>query len=118
MLLDTLINQKILVIDELEASLHPDLIKHFILTFIVNSRNAQLIATTHFRELLQEKDILRPDIIWFTERKKDQSTDLYSLADFDSSVIRKTSSYYNAYKIGKLGAVPNLRSYYLDLDAN
>ncbi len=117
-LLDTLINQKILVIDELEASLHPDLIKHFILTFIVNSRNAQLIATTHFRELLQEKDILRPDIIWFTERKQDQSTDLYSLADFDSSVIRKTSSYYNAYKIGKLGAVPNLRSYYLDLDAN
>ena len=47
-----------------------------------------------------EKDILRNDAIWFTEKKEDGSTDLFSLADFDSSVIRNTSSIYNAYKIG------------------
>ena len=52
----------------------------------------------------------------FTEKKKDGSTDLFSLTDFDSSVIRDTSSVYNAYKIGKLGAVPNLGDYYINLE--
>jgi AAA15 family ATPase/GTPase len=104
----------IVTIDELESSLHPDLLKHFLLTFLVNSKHSQLIATTHYRELLMEKDIIRNDAIWFTEKKEDGSTDLFSLADFDSSVIRNTSSVYNAYKIGKLGAVPNLSDYYID----
>ncbi len=107
--------KKILPIDELESSLHPDLIKHFLLTFLVNSHEAQLIATTHYRELLMERDILRNDAIWFTEKKEDGSTDLFSLNDFDSSVVRNTSSIYNAYKIGKLGAVPKLNDYYLNL---
>ncbi len=109
-------NEWILPIDELESSLHPDLLKHFLLTFLANSTKSQLIATTHHRELLMEKDIFRNDVIWFTEKKKDGSTDLFSLSDFDSSVIRNTSSVYNAYKIGKLGAVPNLSDYYIDLE--
>lgn len=109
-------NERIVTIDELESSLHPDLLKHFLLTFLVNSKHSQLIATTHYRELLMEKDILRNDAIWFTEKKEDGSTDLFSLADFDSSVIRNTSSVYNAYKIGKLGAVPNLSDYYIDIE--
>lgn len=108
--------ESILPIDELESSLHPDLIKHFLLTFLVNAHGSQVIATTHHRELLMEKDILRNDAIWFTERKGDGSTDLYSLADFKASVIRNTSSIYNAYKIGKLGAVPNLKDFYLGLE--
>ena len=103
-------------IDEIEYSLHSDLLRHFLLTFLVNTKNAQLIATTHHRELLMEKDILRNDAIWFTEKKEDGSTDLYSLSDFDSSVIRNTSSVYNAYKIGKLGALPNLDDYYIDTE--
>ncbi len=109
-------NEWIVPIDELESSLHPDLLKHFLLTFLANSTKSQLIATTHHRELLMEKDIFRNDVIWFTERKKDGSTDLFSLSDFDSSVIRNTSSVYNAYKIGKLGAIPNLSDYYIDLE--
>ncbi len=116
-ILSIIINERsILPIDELESSLHPDLIKHFILTFLVNSKHSQLIATTHHRELLMEKDILRDDVIWFTEKRDDSSTDLFSLADFDSSVIRKTSSFYNAYKIGKLGAVPNIDDYYIEFE--
>ena len=116
-ILSLIINEKsILLIDELESSLHPDLIKHFLLTFLVNSKESQLIATTHHRELLMEKDILRKDAIWFTERKEDCSTDLFSLTDFDSSVIRNTSSIYNAYKIGKLGAAPNLNDYYIEFE--
>ncbi|MRT93664.1 ATP-binding protein [Ancylomarina sp. 16SWW S1-10-2] len=116
-LLDMLIHNEIIFpIDEFESSLHPDLLKHFLLSFLVNSKKSQLIATTHLRELLMEKDIFRNDAIWFTEKKDDGSTDLFSLDDFDSSVIRKGSSAYNAYKAGKLGATPNLSDYYLDLD--
>lgn len=114
-LLDLVIRKdSVLPIDELESSLHPDLLKFFILVFLVNSTNSQIIATTHTRELLMEKEILRNDVIWFTDKKSNCSTDLYSLADFDSSVIRNTSSIYNAYKAGKLGAKPNLTDYYLD----
>lgn len=105
----------ILPIDELEASLHPDLLKHFLLSFIVNSKNSQLIFTTHSRELLIEKDILRQDIIWFTEKKDNHSTELYSLSDFDTKTLRKESSMYNIYKSGKLGATPNLKDYFMDI---
>ena len=116
-LLDLLIRKnKILPIDEVESSLHPDLLKYFLLTFLTNSKHSQLILTTHFREFLLEKDIFRNDMIWFTERKEDSSTDLYSLDDFNTSVIRNTSSVYNAYKIGKLGATPNLGDYYIELE--
>ncbi|MEZ4884288.1 MAG: ATP-binding protein [Chitinophagales bacterium] len=116
-LLDLMIrNETIFSIDELESSLHPDLLKHFLLTFLVNAKHSQLIATTHLRELLMEKDIFRNDAIWLTEKQEDGSTDLFSIADFDSSVIGNTSSVYNAYKIGKLGAVPDLGDYYIDLE--
>jgi len=116
-LLDLLISKpSILSIDEFESSLHPDLLKHFLLSFLVNSKKSQLIATTHLRELLMEREIFRDDSIWFTEKNENGSTDLFSLADFDSSVVRNTSSVYNAYKVGKLGATPNLSDYYLDID--
>jgi hypothetical protein len=116
-LLDLLVNkQTVFLIDEFESSLHPDLLKHFLLSFLVNSKQSQLITTTHLRELLMEQDIFRKDVIWFTEKKEDGSTDLYSLDDFDTSVIRKNSSIYNAYKAGKLGATPNLSDYYLNIN--
>lgn len=118
-ILDLLIRKShIFLIDEIESSLHPDLFEHFLLTYLVNSKQSQLIATTHLREFLMRKDMFRNDAIWLTEKKEDGSTDLYSIADFDSSVIRNTSSIYNAYKIGKLGAVPNPGDYYIDLEDN
>ncbi len=97
-------------IDEVESSLHPDLIKFFLLNFLNKTQGipTQMILTTHFRELLMEKELIRRDIIWFTEKRKDGSTDLYSLADFNSLDIRKENSYYRAYKLGKLGAIPIL----------
>ena len=99
----------IIPIDEIEASLHPDLLKYFLELFLLYSHpESQLILTTHSRELLKEMDILRHDILWFTEKKEDGSTDLFALTDFNSNVIRDTSSIYNKYKLGKLGAVPNL----------
>ena len=108
-LLTALIKGKILSsIDEIDSSLHPDLMKHFILTFLANAKQSQLIVTAHNLFFLEDKDILRKDAIWFTQKRENGSTELYSLADFDSSIFRKNASFINAYKIGKLGAKPNL----------
>jgi len=105
------------LIDELESSLHPDLFQHFLLSFLVNSKKSQLLATTHNREILNNKDIFRNDAILIADKDNVEcATELYSLADFDTSVIRDTSNIYNAYKIGKLGGTPNLRSYYIDIE--
>lgn len=103
-------------IDELEASLHPDLYIQFLLSFLVNSKNSQILATTHNREILDNKDVFRNDAIWFTNKSENCSTELYSLADFDTSVVRNTTNILNAYKSGKLKGKPNLGDYYIDLD--
>jgi len=113
-LLEALRANKVLFIDELDSSLHPDLLNFFISIFIVNSKRAQLIVTVHNRELLDDKELCRSDSIWFTEKQKDGSTELYSVADITG--IRKDASYEGLYKSGKFGATPNLGSIYLDLD--
>jgi AAA15 family ATPase/GTPase len=100
-------------IDEIETSLHPDLMKHFILTFLANAKQSQLILTTHNISFLDEKEVFRKDVIWFTQKKADGTTELYSLADFDAATFRKNASVINAYKIGKLGAKPNLGNIFI-----
>lgn len=112
----TIKNSSIFPIDELESSLHPDLYTHFLLSFLINSKKSQIIATTHNREILNNKDIFRNDAIWITDKSENCATELYSLSDFDTSVIRDTSNIYNAYKIGKLGGIPNLGDYYIDIE--
>ena len=100
-------------IDELESSLHPDLYTHFLLSFLQNAKQSQLIATTHNRELLSDRDIFRDDVIWFTDKGEDCATQLYSLADFDTSTIK---SILNAYKIGKFSGVPRLSDTFIDVE--
>ena len=100
-------------IDELESSLHPDLYTHFLLSFLQNAQHSQLIATTHNRELLGDTDIFRNDVIWFTNKGEDCATELYSLADFDTSKIK---DFLNAYKIGKFSGVPRLSDTFIDLE--
>ena len=100
-------------IDELESSLHPDLYTHFLLSFLQNAQQSQLIATTHNRELLGDTDIFRNDVIWFTNKGEDCATDLYSLADFDTSAIKNI---LNAYKIGKFSGVPRLSDTFINLE--
>ena len=102
-------------IDELEASLHPELYLHFLLSFLINAKKSQIIATTHNREILSNRDIFRNDVIWFTDKSETCATELYSLSDFDSSIVRDTSNIFNAYKLGKLGGTPNLGDYYIDI---
>jgi AAA15 family ATPase/GTPase len=103
-------------IDELESSLHPDLFTHFILSFLANAKEAQLLATTHHREILGNPDIFRDDAIWFAQKNAAGATQIYSLADFDDRVIKRTNDIYQAYKAGKWGGLPDLGDYYIDLN--
>jgi hypothetical protein len=103
-LIDALSNGKILVIDELDTSLHP-LITHKIIELFNssdNKNNAQLIITTHDTNLLDE-ELFRRDQIWFTEKDRYGRSDLYSLVAFK---VRKDASYEKSYLMGKYGAIP------------
>jgi AAA15 family ATPase/GTPase len=112
--LSMLINKtQVCTIDEIETSLHPDLMKHFLLIYLANSSKSQLAVTTHNLFLLEEKEILRNDAIWFTQKNDNGTSELYSLADFDTSTIRKGASIINSYKTGKLGAKPELGNVFL-----
>lgn len=99
-------NNAFLPIDEIGSALHPLLVIHFLKEFLRKSNKAQLVFTTHNLSILNEKDILRKDAIWFTEKKENGSTTLFSMADFN---FRKELSFFNAYKLGKFGAIPNLK---------
>lgn len=105
--------EHMLCIDELETSLHPDLMKHFLQTFLLNSKGSQLLITTHNVSLMEDQDFIRRDALWFSEKGNDGAVSLYSAADFDSSTLRKDASLIKAYKSGRLGAKPNLGSPYL-----
>ena len=102
-------------IDELNARLHPLLVRNFLLTFLnpeINTNHAQLVFTTHDTWQLSNR-LLRRDEIWFVEKDKRGVSALYSLADFvdeDGYRIRKDESYEKNYLLGKYGAIPNLKS--------
>lgn len=102
-----------LCIDELETSLHPDLMIYYLQAFIVNAKNSQMLITTHNQMIMENMDFLRRDALWFSEKIDDGSATLYSAADFDSSVLRKDASIINAYRAGKLGGKPNIGSPFL-----
>lgn len=103
---------KILPIDEIEHSLHPDLLEQFIVLFLNDSSDSQLIATSHYREFLQNELLFRNDVIWFVDKDEmTLSSDLYCLVDVKADAgLRATSSVYNFYKQGRLGAVPKLHN--------
>ncbi|RHR82860.1 ATP/GTP-binding protein [Odoribacter sp. AF15-53] len=109
-ILNTLLERNAIIpVDELENSLHPDLFFHFINLFLVNSTRSQLVFSTHNLQLLDTDD-LRKDVVWFTEKRDDGSTELFSLDDFN---IRNGVSFLNAYNAGKFGAKPMLGSIFI-----
>ena len=118
MLQDVLSTGGVLFVDELNARLHPLLVRTFIITFLnpeINTRNAQLIFTSHDSWQLNG-NMLRRDEIWFTEKTLDGVSTLYSLADFvdeDGVKIRKDENYEKNYLLGKYGAIPSLK--YFDM---
>lgn len=108
---DTLNLGKALIIDELDAKLHPLITIRIVELFNnpeSNPNNAQLIFTTHDTNLLGE-DLFRRDQIWFAEKDDQEQTDLYSLSDFnlpDGSKVRNDSNLEKNYIRGRYGAIP------------
>lgn len=94
-------------IDEIESSLHNDLLFHFIAMFLKNSKQGQLIFTSHNTSLLNEKEIIRRDCIWITDRKPDGSTVLTPVTDYP---VRKEHAIDKLFKKGLIGGKPNLGS--------
>jgi len=99
-------NDAFITVDEIEASLHPKLIKFLISDFLYNSKKAQLLIATHYDSLLEETDLIRKDSIWFTNKKSDGSTELYSVVDFEG--YRTIKSLLKAYRLGIFGATPDI----------
>jgi len=102
---------QILLGDELENSLHYELLVHIIKTFLVNSERGQLIFSTHSLMLLDE-DFIRRDMVYFTNKNEAGSTEIYRAKDFG---LHKDVSILNAYRAGKLGAKPNLGSIFTNI---
>jgi len=104
-ILDTLQRGEVLVIDELDARLHPSMTRSIIELFNsqkTNPKNAQLIFTTHDINLLSHK-FLRRDQIWFTEKNHQGATDLYSLVEFADI---NNNTFEKDYIQGRYGAIP------------
>ncbi|HRN16584.1 MAG TPA: ATP-binding protein [Xylanibacter oryzae] len=108
---DTLNKGKLLVVDELDAKLHPLLTRNIVGLFMdpnINRNGAQLIFATHDTHLLN-LEYLRRDQIWFTEKDNTESSDLYSLIEFrdgDGNKVRNDSSIEKDYINGRYGAIP------------
>lgn len=100
--------QGLMCIDEMEVSIHPNLME-YILTKFINSRDneSQLLITTHYDPILKDiDDIFGKDSVWFTEKAKDGNSNLYSLIEFRG--LNKLSSIHRAYMNGQFGALPNV----------
>ena len=100
---------KVLLIDEIDRSLHPLLVEYIIKKFYdtdINKNNAQLICNTHDTNLLN-LDLFRRDEIWFTERNNaSASTEMYALSDFSP---RKDENIEKAYLLGRYGGIPFIK---------
>jgi hypothetical protein len=103
--LDCLRDGRVLVVDELDSSLHTLLVRRLVTLFQtpeINPNGAQLIFSTHDTSLL-DHTLFRRDQIWFTEKDADQATRLYPLTDFSP---RKQEAWERGYLAGRYGAVP------------
>ena len=104
-ILDILKDGKILVVDELDGSLHPKMVQFLIKLFqntSINKNNAQLIFTTHNTSLL-DNELFRRDQIWFMEKDNNHASNLYPLTDFSP---RKGEALERGYLMGRYGALP------------
>jgi len=102
-IIDIVKNNKILLVDEIEMSLHTKIVEYIIGLFHSKESRAQLIYTTHNTNLLNLNK-LRKDQIYFTNKRDDGSTDLYSL--FDYKDFRDNMDLEKAYLQGRFDAIP------------
>ncbi len=111
-IIETLLKGEILVIDELDNSMHTELVNAIIKLFNskeTNPNNAQLIFTTHDTNLLNQ-ELFRRDQIWFTQKDIYGASELYSLVEYGKGKTRDDLVLEKSYLDGKFGAVPNISS--------
>ena len=103
-----------LVIDELDAKIHPVLLKYIIMMFndmTINTNGAQLLFTSHDLSTMNS-EVFRRDEIWFVAKGTEQNSKLYSLVEFKNNrgeSVRKDARFDKQYLEGKYGADPYLR---------
>ena len=102
-ILNIIRNNSILVFDEIEKSLHPELTKFLVELVNTTNTKSQFIFTTHDTNLL-DNTLIRKDQIYFIQRNKKLASEIYSLYDFDD--FRDTLDFEKAYLDGKFGAIP------------
>lgn len=113
-LANCLLSGKTLIIDELDAKIHPVLLKYIISLFkdkSVNKHGAQLIFTSHDLSTMNS-DTFRRDEIWFIAKGSNDASQLYSLVEFkteDGKSVRKDARYDKQYLEGHYGADPYLQ---------
>lgn len=111
---DSLLRGTALVIDELDAKIHPVLLSYLIMMFCdmsINKKKAQLIFTSHDLSTMNS-EVFRRDEIWFAAKGSAQNSKLYSLVDFKNEKgesVRKDAKFDKQYLEGKYGADPYLR---------
>ena len=104
---EALKSEKFLTIDEIDSSLHPDLVEFIIQQFLQEHNRSQLLVTSHYDPLLNTvDDLMRKDSVWFTEKGEDGGSHLYSLIEFKG--LNKISSFQKSYRNGVFGALPNI----------
>lgn len=99
---------KILLIDELDSTLHPCLVRKLVNLFNNNETGAQLIFTSHAHYLMDGETLTR-DQIWFTSKENGFYTELYPLSDFGDNRIN--SDFYKSYVRGIYGAIPRVMEF-------
>ena len=111
---ESLLTGTVLVIDELDAKIHPVLLRYIIMMFndmAINKHKAQLIFTSHDLSTMNN-EVFRRDEIWFVAKGNAQNSKLYSLVEFKNEKgesVRKDAKFDKQYLEGKYGADPYLR---------
>ena len=96
--------QKVVFIDEIDNSIHPNLMFSLLQFYGAKQSKGQLVFTTHTTRLINQQELLRPDEIWLTEKDHGNSK-MYSINEFK---IHNTINLENGYLDGRYGAVPQL----------
>ena len=114
-LYDMITDSHVYYLDELGEDLHNDLLYYYLNVFIFNSDKSQLIITSQETTLLAQ-DLINENrgVVWFVEKNKETASSEYSRGD--SFGLHKNLSLYNSYRIGRLGAKPELGSIFINLE--
>ena len=114
-LYDMITSSHVYYLDELGEDIHNDLLYYYLNVFLFNSEKSQLIITSQETTLLSQ-DLINENrgVVWFVEKNKETASSEYARGD--SFGLHKNLSLYNSYRIGRLGAKPELGSIFINLE--